>query len=143
MRGDALILTVYFISFFLFLAWLVWFFLQRRKVNVKFELQRKLMEKFNAIEDLKGFFAEESGKNFLKSLNIDGLAPREKLLSSLTRGIILGFFGAACLVLEVLAPVKKEPVFLIAGILILAISLGYLLSTLAAYKLSKKWGIME
>mgnify|MGYP001347228983 CR=1 FL=1 len=139
---EIILMSIYVLVLFAFLFWLVWYFLQRRKINAKVQLQNKLLGSIKGIEDLQKFAAAESGKTFLQSLNFDRSSPRGRVISSLTLGIVVGFTGLASLIIDGILDLK-EPVFLVAGVLLLAVSTGYLVATFLAYKLARKWDLLD
>jgi hypothetical protein len=135
-------MSIYVLALFAFLFWLVWYFLQRRKIKAKVELQNRLLNSIKGVEDLQKFASAESGKTFLKSLDFNGSDPRSRVISSLTLGIVVGFTGLASLIIEGILDLEK-PIFLVAGVVLLAVSSGYLVATFLAFKLGKKWGMLD
>lgn len=129
-------------AMFVFWAWVVWIILEWRKLKAKSVLQSKMVDKFPTAQEFNDFLQSKGGNKFLSFLKFNGLAPREKILSSLSKGIILSMFGIS---LIILGQVFTEEIkyFLAFGIVIVALGVGFLISTFISYKLSKKWGIIE
>lgn len=125
-----------------FWAWVVWVILEWRKVRNKSQLQSKIVDKFSTAQELNDFLQSQEGNRFLNFLKFNGRAPREKILSSLTKGVILSFLGIALIVIGQLFPGEMK-YFNAFGIVIVAIGVGFLISTFISYKLSKKWGIID
>jgi len=113
-----------------------------RKVRIKSEFHHKLVDKFGDVKELNNFLETKGGSEFLKSLSINGLAPKEKLLSAVSRGIIVGFLGIAVLLLG-WTFMENSRYFIAAGITILVLGIGFLVSAAVSYQLSKKWGIIK
>jgi hypothetical protein len=113
-----------------------------RKVRIKSDFHHKLVDKFGDVKELNNFLETKGGSEFLKSLSINGLAPKEKLLAAVSRGIIVGFLGIAVLLLG-WTFMESSRYFIAAGITILVLGIGFLVSAAVSYQLSKKWGIIK
>ena len=144
-QQDVIVMVVVMPIFFLFLSYLVKVIVDGRKTKLKSELHHKLVEKFGNVEELNRFLQSESGTDFLKSLTIEGVAPKEKLLSAITKGVILTFLGVALFLIGPLFPDLAEhgKIFNAAGIVAIALGFGYLVSTFISFRLSEKWGLIE
>ena len=125
-----------------FWAWVVWIILEWRKVNHKSKLQHKIVDKFSTVKEFNDFLQSQEGNKFLNFLRFSGLAPKEKILSSLSKGIIFFFLGIGLIVLGKLFTDEMK-YFCAFGIVIIALGIGFLVSTYISYKLSHKWGIMD
>jgi hypothetical protein len=129
-------------AMFVFWGWVVWIILEWRKLRAKSVLQSKMVDKFPTAQEFNDFLQSGGGNKFLSFLKFNGLAPREKILSSLSKGIILTMFGISLIILGQIFT-KEMKYFLAFGIVIAALGVGFLISTFISYKLSKKWGIIE
>jgi hypothetical protein len=127
---------------FSFFTFLVKTFVEWKKVRYKSHLHHKLVDRFGNVGELSDFLQTDAGDKFLNSLTIDGLAPKEKLLASMTKGIVLIFLGGA---LTILANVfiKETQFFYFFGLIAIALGVGFLVSMMISFHLSKKWGIIE
>ncbi len=124
---------------------IVWAIVEWRKLKHKANLQNKLIDKFSTGTELNDFLQSSGGCKFINFLTAGGSGPKEKLLASITKGIILTFLGTALLFIgpflqEAIAEIRGFQAF---GIALLAVGIGFLVSTFISYKLSKKWGIIE
>jgi drug/metabolite transporter (DMT)-like permease len=128
--------------FFLFFLLAIKFFFDWRKVRIKSEFHHKLVDKFGDVKELNTFLETKGGSDFLKSLSINGLAPKEKLLAAVSRGVIVSFLGVAVLILGWVFG-ENLKYFIAAGITILVLGIGFLVSAAVSYQLSKKWGIIK
>jgi len=124
------------------LFFIVWAILEWRKMRHKSKLQSQIVDKFSTAKELNDFLQSQEGNTFLKFLKFNGLAPREKIMSSLTRGVILSALGIALIVIGGLLT-EEMMYFFSAGIVVIALGAGFLISALISYKLSKKWGIIN
>jgi hypothetical protein len=129
-------------AMFVFWGWVVWIILEWRKLRAKSVLQSKLVDKFPTAQEFNDFLQSKEGNKFLNFLKFNGLAPREKIMSSLSKGIILSMFGISLIILGQIFT-EEMKYFLAFGIVIVALGVGFLISTFISYKLSKKWGIIE
>ena len=142
---TALERVIVFISMFILWGWVVYAILDWRKMKHKSQLQHKIVEKFSGVQELNDFLRSESGNKFLDFLTIKGLAPKEKLLSSIKLGAILLCVGIAALFTGPLFTHVSYEVKIVTGIaiLIIALGIGFLVSSFISCVLSKKWGLIE
>lgn len=123
---------------------LVWGILEWRKSRHRYELQKTLLEKFSAVPELNDFLKSQGGNKFLDFLTVSGIGPKEKLLASISKGVIFSLLGLAFLFIGPFlggeaAEIKGVQAL---GVVSMAIGIGFLVSTFISYKLSKKWGII-
>ena len=140
--GDEIVLMTVLPITIVFWAWVVWVILEWRKMRNKSKLQSKIVDKFSTAQELSDFLQSQEGSRFLNFLRFNGRAPREKILSSLSKGIILSFLGIAIIVIGSLFA-EEMRYFIAFGIVLIAIGVGFLVSTKISYNLSKKWGIID
>jgi hypothetical protein len=126
--------AVMLLAFKIYLDW--------RKVRIKSEFHHKLVDKFGDVKELNSFLETKGGSDFLKSLSINGLAPKEKLLAAISRGVIVSFLGISVLMLGWVFG-ENFKYFIAAGITVLVLGIGFLVSAALSYQLSKKWGIIK
>ena len=125
-----------------FWAWVVWAILEWRRTRYKSQLQSKIVDKFQSVQEFNDFLQSKEGSKFLNFLKFSGLAPKEKLLSSLSKGIILIMLGISLILVgQIFSDEMKY--FIAFGIVFIALGVGFLISTYASYTLSKKWGIID
>lgn len=113
-----------------------------RKVRIKSEFHHKLVDKFGDVKELNTFLETKGGSDFLKSLSINGLAPKEKLLAAISRGIIVICLGVSVVMLGWVFG-EDFKYFIAAGITTMVLGIGFLVSAAVSFKLSKKWGIIK
>jgi hypothetical protein len=126
----------------LFWAWVVWVILEWRKNRHKSQLQNKIVDKFQSVQEFNDFLQSKEGNKFLNFIKFNGLAPKEKLLSSLSKGVILVMLGIALVLVGQIFTTEMK-YFIAFGIVFIALGIGFLVSMLISYTLSKKWGIMN
>jgi len=130
------------VSMLLLYAWVAWIILEWRKLGRKSQLHQKLLDRFQSPGELQAFLQSEGGDRFLKSVKIDGLAPKEKIMASFSRAAVATFLGTAVLAVGFIMP-EYLKIFLSAGIIIIGLGLGLLVSALISLNLSKKWGVFD
>jgi len=126
----------------LIIIWVVWAILEWRKMRHKSQLQNKIVEKFSTVQEFNDFLQSKEGNRFLDFLKFNGFTPRGKILSSLSKGVILFFLGVALVIIGQIFTGEMK-YFNAFGIVIIALGVGFLISTFISYKLSKKWGIID
>jgi len=140
--SDQIVLMTVLPITIVFWGWVVWVILEWRRVWHKSQLQKKIVDKFSTAQELNDFLQSKEGNKFLNFLRLNGRAPRDKILSSLSKGVILSCLGIAIIVIGGLF--AGEIMYFIAfGIVLIALGAGFLISTKISYKLSKKWGIID
>jgi len=118
----------------------------RRKRDLaqkQFDLQNKLLEKFGSSQELVEYVKSDAGQTFLNVLPAEPPAnPYARILSSIQWGIVLLTAGAACLLLRNMVTDGYEG-FSVFGVFGVALGVGFLLSAVVAYILSKTWGVIN
>jgi hypothetical protein len=138
---DIVLMTVLPITI-LFWAWVVWIILEWRKMGHKSKLQNKIVEKFSTVQEFNDFLQSQEGNKFLNFLKFNGLSPKGKILSSMSKGVILTTLGISLVIIGQIFT-EEMRYFLAFGIVFIALGVGFLIATLISYTLSKKWGIMN
>ncbi len=132
-----------------FLAgFIVWLVLTNRRrsetVRAQTEMQTRLLEKFGSSQEMLQFLQSDAGKKFLESATIEQTKPYGRIIGGTTVGIVSATVGIAVLFVSPI-PSDADAVLtlsLVGGVL-LALGIGFLLSSIAAYLLSKKWGLVN
>ena len=127
---------------FVLVGYVVKLIMDGKKNKLKSELHQKLVEKFDNVSELNDFLKSESGSKFLKSLSIEYVQPKERIMSSITRGLIAGFVGLSFLPVGMIFS-EDSQYYYAAGIVLFALGVSFLLSSWLSYKLSTKWGIIK
>jgi hypothetical protein len=137
--------VVVFVGMFLLWGWVVYIILEWRKLKHKNQLQNKIIDKLNSVPELNEFLQTEGGSRFLNFLTIESYSPKEKLLSSISKGIILLMLGVAFFSIDPLFSTITEEaqIFSALAFILAALGIGFLASSFISYLLSKKWGIIK
>lgn len=141
-QEDLVMALVFFPVLIIFGGWLIWIILDWLKMWHKSQHQNKILEKFTTVQEFNDFIQSKEGHKFLNFLSYNGPSPRQKILSSLSKGVIITFVGISLLLIgRLISDVMKY--FLAFGIVLIALGAGFLVSTFISYTLSKKWGIID
>lgn len=141
-QEDLIMSAVFFPPLFVFAGWLVWSILDWLKMRHKSQLQNRILEKFTTVQEFNDFIQSKEGNKFLNFLSFNGSTPRQKILSSLSKGVIITFVGISLILVGQIFT-EEMKYFLAFGIVLIALGAGFLVSTLISYTLSKKWGIID
>ena len=136
------------------LLWILRVILENRRwsrlAKVQAEAHNKLLERFGSSQELLAYMATDSGKKFLESapipVDLDQQsrfsAPLGRILWSAQVGLILALGGAGLLYIRGSVRHADEPL-LVFGTLGLTFGLGFILSALVSYLMSKHLGLLE
>jgi len=141
-QEDLIMAFIFTPIMFVLGAWLVWSILDWLKMWHKGQLQKKILEKFTTVQEFNGFIQSEEGHQFLKFISYNSSTPKQKILSSLSKGIVIAFFGISLILIGQIFKGESQ-YFLAAAVILITLGVGFLVSTLLSYTLSKKWGIID
>jgi hypothetical protein len=118
--------------------------------KIQTEVHTKLLDRFGANEDLLAYMQTPAGRRFLESapIPLDAgprslSAPLGRILWSVQAGVVLamGGLGLQYVSSRVMDDVR-EPIFVI-GVLALALGIGFVISAVVAYMLTRQLGLIE
>lgn len=119
------------------MAWIVYRWHQAR-TQARMEFHRQLLEKFDSGREFSEFLESKGSQRLLEGLWSEKITAKERILQSTRWGVVLTVVGAGGLALS-----WQEEDLLIPGMLILALGLGFLVSTAISYRLSSKLGLLR
>ncbi len=134
--------TMVMAAMFVFYGWIAWVVLEWRKTTRKTQLHKALIERFSSPGDLQSFLASEGGDRLFRSLSLGGFAPKEKILASFTRGVVVVLLGISILIVSLVLR-EYASFFLAGGIVIAALGAGLMISGVLAFGIGKKWGLFD
>ncbi|MCU1349329.1 MAG: hypothetical protein JWO56_2359 [Acidobacteria bacterium] len=132
------------LGFFFMVVAIVYVTTHSRQQRARYhaDVQTKLIERFGTAPELVTFLQSEEGRQFLGAVEA---APKylagDRILSGVRKAIVLSFLGAGFLLLCIPESIRNEG-FMVAGGVLLALGLGYFVSTLVSLKLSRSWGLV-
>jgi hypothetical protein len=119
--------------------------------KVQTEVHSKLMDRFSSNQDLLAYMQTSAGKNFLEfaPISIDPssrmlTAPMNRILLCVQAGVILAFVGIGMHFVSRTVGVQEiaQPLFVL-GALALALGVGFVVSAVVAYALSRRLGLVN
>jgi len=134
------------VSFFTLIGWVVFVVLDGRRrrdqLKVMSEFHTRAIDKMGSTADFGNFLETDGGRRFLKSLTIEGLGPKQRIVRSVERGILCLVIGTAVLMLGWSFPDLKDGLTMI-GVIVAACGVGNLISSAASFGLSKNFGLLD
>jgi hypothetical protein len=133
------------LGFFFMVVAIVFFATQSRSQRARYhaEVQTKLIDRFGTAPELVTFLQSSEGRHFLGAVEA---APKylagDRILAGVRKAVVLSFLGAGFLLLCIPESTRSEA-FIVAGGVLLALGLGYFVSTVVSFRLSKSWGLMS
>ncbi len=144
MGSEAIILPAAFGS----IVWLVHIivdgFRRRQRLRVFTEFHSKLLDRIGSAREFGEFFGSEAGRRFLESLASEEGRPQARILAALQWGMTLISLGVAIFILLRSRSFQSDTVDVLAFIATVAIGIGAgsVISSQAAYLLSKRMGLV-
>jgi hypothetical protein len=107
------------------------------------DLHAKLLDKCAASQDLLAYMESDAGRRFLQSAGSEAAQPWSRILNAMQAGFVLALVGVAELVVRSLEQNSDTSEFLlVTGAVALAIGVGFLISAVTSFVLSKSWGLL-
>ena len=118
----------------------------RRKgqLRVMSEFHNKLLDRINNGKELAEFMDSPGGTKFVESISTERVHPAHRILRAVQIGIVLCAAGIGCRVVgwqSTLIEREATEGFVILGIMLLSIGIGYLVSAAAAFGLGRSLGV--
>lgn len=146
-----------FIAFLVVVGLVVWFVrmaINTRRWNklskVQYEVHSKLLDRFTSNEDLLSYMQTPAGRRFLESAPIQlpdeprsMAAPFSRILWSVQAGVVLLLTGIGLLYVSSTFIDEPAQLFMVLGVIALALGGGFIMSAVAAYFLSRKLGLLD
>ena len=128
---------------FSWVAWIIFSTIRRYKIaKLQADVQTKLLDKVGSGPDLLAYAQTEAGKELLESLKVERHSPHSRIIGALQTAIIMISLGAAFLFLRGRIPGTQDG-FLVFGTLSTMLGIGFGLSAVASYYLSKSFGLLN
>lgn len=137
------ILTVF--GSFSFFTWVIVDGLRRKQqLRVIADFHTKLIDRINSGKELAEFMDSPGGTKFIESISTERTHPAQRVLRAVQVGIVLCAAGIGCRVVGwQTTTVERDAAegFVVLGILLLSIGLGYLVSAAASFGLGRTLGV--
>jgi hypothetical protein len=137
------------ISAMAIIAWIIRIFQTNRRVlklaGMQVEMQTRLIDKFGSADELRTYLESDGGKELMKSAPVEKSSPYGRILGSIQAGVILTLGGLAVFLVRHHVPGDQGEEFalMFLGALGIAIGLGFLISAITAFFLSRSWGLIN
>jgi hypothetical protein len=108
------------------------------------ELHSRLLDRFSGNQELIAFLEGESGRRYFEALESDVKDPLSRILNGVQLGVVLTLLGLSLFVVHPAQAddVERDALQLI-GTATIALGIGFLVSTVVSYRLSKSWGLLD
>jgi len=127
---------------FAWIAWTIFSSIRRFKIaRLQAEVQAKLLDKIGSSQDFLAYAQTEAGREMLETLKLERHSPQARIMGALQASIVMICLGAAFLFLRGRITGTEEG-FLVFGILATMLGIGFGLSAIASYYLSKSFGLL-
>ncbi|MEJ7700331.1 MAG: hypothetical protein WKF71_11895 [Pyrinomonadaceae bacterium] len=93
---------------------------------------------------MQNILESETGRQFVEEITVQGAAPTSKILGSIQKGVIMTLIGFGMVFLaNLFFGGDLFNVIAVGGTIALMLGIGFLVSTVITYRLSKSWGLMS
>ena len=135
-HGVLALLTPF--GFFALIALVIWLIYRnsQAKTRARMEFHTQLLGKFTSGSEFAAFFGSKGGQRLLEGLWSQQMNAKERILRAMRAGVVLTVLGLGLLGLS-----WRTGGFVFLGVLLLALGVGFLISTGISYRLSKKWDL--
>ncbi len=134
------------LGFFALVAWIVFVFVdgrrRREQLKATSEFNAKILERMGSTAEFGTFLETDGGRRFMKSITVEGPSAKTRMLGSTQTGIVCTAIGIAMLILGGIFYYLRDGLWVIGGI-VTACGVGFIVSTVASYRLSKTLGLLE
>lgn len=139
-KGPATLALLVPFGFFALVGVIIWmaFRSNQARMQARLDFHNQLLAKFSTGKEFSEFLDSEGGRRYLDELWAKHGQPKNHLLQTMGRGVMLSAIGAGFLVLTL-----AEEGFFIPGVIILAVGVGYLISAVMSKRLTEKLHLDE
>ena len=134
------------IALFAMVGWIVYIGATagRRKEQLKLttEFHSKVLEKMGSTKDFGEFLETDGGRRFMSSITTEGPSAKTRIVRSTENGIVCLCLGGGLLLLSWSFGEAREGLLLF-GTIITACGVGFLISCVSSYVLSKNLGLFD
>ncbi len=118
--------------------------------KVQFDTHAKLLDAFTRTKDLLAYVQTPPGRRFLEATPIPIqdqpaaiAAPLSRILWSVQAGVVLAIGGIGLLYVSTRFTEDASQFFMVVGVITIALGVGFMMSAVAAYVLSRRLGLVE
>jgi hypothetical protein len=127
------------------IVWTIATNIRRAKTaRVVAEMHAKLLEKCATNQELLSYMQSDAGRRFLESATNEQANPPARILNAVQCGTILSLLGGAfIMVSHSYHDSDAQESLVTIGYLVLALGLGFLISSVFSYALCRSWGLLQ
>lgn len=145
MEGLWILIPVISVAgFYVTVAIVVWTVVhgRQRRAEMRAEVQSRMIDKFSAAPEFVQFLQSEAGKLFVATFEeVPRAHARNRIMGGVTRSVVLSILGLGFL--AICLTEARDEGFIIAGCILLALGIGYVIATFLTYRMSKNWGLLD
>lgn len=134
------------VALFAMIGWIVYIAVTagRRKEQLKatVEFQGKVLEKMGSTKDFGEFLETDGGKRFMSTLTVEGPSAKTRIVRCGEQAVVCLAAGIAFLLLGSWFDEIRMGMVVI-GTIVTACGIGFVVSCVASYYLSKNFGLFE
>lgn len=104
-------------------------------------VQTKMLETFGSSHDLVGYVQSKEGRRFMQTLALEQSTPYSRILGAVQAGVVLSAFGAGLLIVRSHVQQGNDGL-LVFGTIALSLGIGFAISAVISYMLSKTFGVL-
>ena len=142
---TAMVLSLW--GMFSVVAAIVWTMTTNRRkqqiASLQANMQAKLLERLSNNQELAEFLKTDAGRRLLEPPIEAQSSPFRRILTSIQAGLVSSLLGAGLLIIRHKMEDASRDETLVFGTIALTVGLGFLLSAVASFALSKAWGLMN
>lgn len=113
-----------------------------RTERLQLELQAVVLDRLESSADLTAFLATSAGSRFLDAVLVGRQQALAQVMRALQAALVVGLPGVACLALRGAAPAAASGL-LVAGVVCVALALGFLAAAAVSYRLTQRWHLLD
>lgn len=111
---------------------------RQRVARAQAEVMNKLIDKVGSSPELGRWLESGGAKQFFEFEAVEKENPRSRILNSIQTGLVALALGVGLTIVG-----GKYEEIQAAGMILICVGVGFLLSSAAAFGLSKSWGLLE
>ena len=153
---DPIAVAAVIISLVAILGWIIKGIISHRRwlrvSKLQVDMQNKLLERFTSNEEMLAFTQTAAGQRFLESASVIAepgprvlSAPVGRMLWSIQLGIVILVAGVGLQIVSYRLSEYADAItgFQVAGGIVIALGIGFILSSIGSYLLSRRLGLMD
>jgi len=114
-----------------------------RVARAQSDLMSKMIERFGSSQELVAYLQSEAGRRFIETVPENRSRPHQRILNSMQGGAVLTVLGGGIMAVQAFAHGNGRDVAMAAGLIVITLGVGLLVSALAAWYMSRSWGLLN